>query len=322
MEELEPSLKPRIEEAVKVVAKMGQDKLWFNEKLTQKKLDRGGLLYLNWRKEELAHSVILERKKIDLLELLLHKLRFTDNGYQKKPIEACLSAQEIKKHNLRFRMVHESKSLASEKRLLKEIKGSQKLQEEDDSFASFCTQCEADLAYVTKHLKQIGNIYTRHSRYPNWWWNIARDEQMWWLQHRMPFLISKGDTKDREGEIRDLKCRIERCGVVLLKKADKTPIADDTNANASPTLVRGKTRTSLVSKKALQEQIKLSGKKIEESRKTLLALGLGPKSCKAQRNLVGVEKEMASLRKKLPGLDQRKSEAHQCILELFTKQQD
>lgn len=50
-------------------------------------------------------------------------------------------------------MVHESKSLASEKRLLKEIKGSQKLQEEDDSFASFCTQCEADLAYVTKHVR-------------------------------------------------------------------------------------------------------------------------------------------------------------------------
>lgn len=74
----------------------------------------------------------------------------------------------------------------------------------------------------------------------------------------MPFLISKGDTKDREGEIRDLKCRIERCGVVLLKKADKTPIADDTNANASPTLMRGKTRTSLVSKKALQEQIKVT----------------------------------------------------------------
>lgn len=74
----------------------------------------------------------------------------------------------------------------------------------------------------------------------------------------MPFLISKGDTKDCKGEIRELEWRIERCGVVLQKKADKTPIANNRTANANPTLVKGKTWTSLSSKRALQEQVKVT----------------------------------------------------------------
>lgn len=72
----------------------------------------------------------------------------------------------------------------------------------------------------------------------------------------MPFLISKGDTKDREGEIRELECRIKSCGIVLVRKADKPPIAKN-NANAGPTFVKGKTWTSLDSKEALREQIKV-----------------------------------------------------------------
>ncbi|XP_050367136.1 uncharacterized protein LOC126785477 isoform X2 [Argentina anserina] len=173
----EAGLKPRIEEAVKLVAKLGQDKLLFTETLMQRK-------------------------------------------------------------NLHFRMAHGSKSLATEKRLLKEIKGSQKQEEEEEeeSFALFCTQCEADLAYVTENLKGTTD-YTKHSRYPNWWWYIARHEMKWWLQHQMPFLISKENITDRGGEIRDLECRIERCEVVLLKKADKEETANNITTNASSTLV-------------------------------------------------------------------------------------
>lgn len=74
----------------------------------------------------------------------------------------------------------------------------------------------------------------------------------------MPFLISTGDTKDREGEIRELEWRIERCGVVLQKKADKTPISNNRTANANPTIVKGKAWTSFSSKKALQEQVKVT----------------------------------------------------------------
>lgn len=35
---------------------------------------------------------------MDALQLFLRKLRFTDNAYQKKPIQSCLSAQEMSKH--------------------------------------------------------------------------------------------------------------------------------------------------------------------------------------------------------------------------------
>ena len=77
----------------------------------------------------------------------------------------------------------------------------------------------------------------------------------------MPFLVSKGDTKIREGEIRELQWRIERCGVVLQKKSDKISISNNRTANASPTPVspvKGSNWTSFASKEDLQEQIKVA----------------------------------------------------------------
>ncbi|KAK9946252.1 hypothetical protein M0R45_011725 [Rubus argutus] len=307
MEDLEASLKARIEEAENLIATMGQDKLRITETLEQKMFDQRCLLSrlvcLNSDKEglihsvinekkkmdalqlflrklgftdRLIHSVINEQKKMDALQLFLRKLGFTDNAYQKKPIQSYLSAQEMSKHNLHFRMVHGSKSLAKEKQVLKEFK----VKEEKDCFASFWSQWEEDLVFLS--------------------------ENTWWLQHQMPFLISKGDTKDREGEIRELEWRIERCGVVLQKKADKTPISNNRTANANPTIVKGKAWTTFSSKKALQEQVKLAGKKIEQSRKTQLTLGLGPKIGQAERELVALEKDIGSLMKQLPGIDKRK----------------
>lgn len=66
--------------------------------------------------------------------------------------------------------------------------------------------------------------------------------------------------------------------------------------------------------------MQLAGKKIEESRKTQLALGLGPKIGQAERELVALEKDIGSLMKQLPGIDKRKDEAHQCILKLRKQQ--
>ncbi|KAK9946251.1 hypothetical protein M0R45_011725 [Rubus argutus] len=341
MEDLEASLKARIEEAENLIATMGQDKLRITETLEQKMFDQRCLLSrlvcLNSDKEglihsvinekkkmdalqlflrklgftdRLIHSVINEQKKMDALQLFLRKLGFTDNAYQKKPIQSYLSAQEMSKHNLHFRMVHGSKSLAKEKQVLKEFK----VKEEKDCFASFWSQWEEDLVFLSENvrlkidftaLKTGTSIYRR---YQNGTVHIDLHtlKQTWWLQHQMPFLISKGDTKDREGEIRELEWRIERCGVVLQKKADKTPISNNRTANANPTIVKGKAWTTFSSKKALQEQVKLAGKKIEQSRKTQLTLGLGPKIGQAERELVALEKDIGSLMKQLPGIDKRK----------------
>lgn len=305
MEDLEASLKARIEEAENLIATMGQDKLRLTETLEQKMFDQRCLLSrlvcLNSDKEGLIHSVINEQKKMDALQLFLRKLGFTDNAYQKKPIQSYLSAQEMSKHNLHFRMVHGSKSLAKEKQVLKEFK----VKEEKDCFASFWSQWEEDLVFLSENTGT--SIYRR---YQNGTVHIDLHtlKQTWWLQHQMPFLISKGDTKDREGEIRELEWRIERCGVVLQKKADKTPISNNRTANANPTIVKGKAWTTFSSKKALQEQVKLAGKKIEQSRKTQLTLGLGPKIGQAERELVALEKDIGSLMKQLPGIDKRKDD--------------
>lgn len=51
--------------------------------------------------------------------------------------------------NLHFRMVHGSKSLAKEKQLLKEIK----VKEEKDSFASFWSQWEEDLVFLSENVR-------------------------------------------------------------------------------------------------------------------------------------------------------------------------
>ncbi|KAL6208038.1 hypothetical protein ACLB2K_018990 [Fragaria x ananassa] len=318
--ELETSIKAEIEEAEKLIAMIGGEKLQLTDSLGQMMFDHrcwlSRLVDLNCRKEELVHSVIRERRKMDLLQQLPHKLRFADNTYQKKPIKLCLSAQEMSKHNLHFRMEHGSKSLVKEKRLLKEMKLSQK--EAEDGFASFWTQWEDDFTNASENI-------IRYRRYGNGivCINLHTLKQTWWLQHQMPFLISKGDIKDREGDIRELEWRIETCGVglpLLQKKADKTLLAFNRSADTNPIPVKGKTWTCLVTKKKLQDQIKLASKNKEESRKTQLALGLGLKLSEVQRELVTIERDMESLKKKMTLIDQKKDEAHQYIFKLRKQQ--
>lgn len=51
--------------------------------------------------------------------------------------------------NLHFQMVHGRKSLAKEKQLLKEIK----VKEEKDSFASYWSQWEEDLVFLSENVR-------------------------------------------------------------------------------------------------------------------------------------------------------------------------
>lgn len=64
----------------------------------------------------------------------------------------------------------------------------------------------------------------------------------------------------------------------------------------------------------------LASKNIEESRKTQLALGLGLKLSEVQRELVTIERDMESLKKKMTLIDQKKDEAHLSILKLRKQQ--
>ncbi|XP_024162453.1 uncharacterized protein LOC112169625 isoform X2 [Rosa chinensis] len=289
MEKVDPKLEVKIKEAKKLIAKMAQDKLQFTYTLEEKIFDQfsleSWLRYLNAQNDRLKYLLIKEMKKMDLLQMLVDKIRCTDNTYQKNSIKECLSAQEMNNHKLHCQMVHGSKSLRKEKQLLEDMK----LSQQEDKFVSFWTQLE----------EQLGVYHAD--------WRFDPMKQILLLHHQMPVLIITGDAvKDRIIEFRDLEWRIQSCGVALRNEYEAIAINNVNGKSA----VKGKTWTPLGSKKALQEQVKVAGKKIDELRKTQLALGLGKIISQVERESEAMKRGIDSWRKKFPELNQRKDKLY------------
>ncbi|KAJ6360854.1 hypothetical protein OIU77_004805 [Salix suchowensis] len=70
--------------------------------------------------------MVWRKKPQEHLQLALDKLSFANSAYQDREINSCFVADDINYRNLNFKMLHGSKNLAAEKKILREIKASEK----------------------------------------------------------------------------------------------------------------------------------------------------------------------------------------------------
>ncbi|VVA11774.1 PREDICTED: proton [Prunus dulcis] len=199
---------------------------------------------------------------------------------------------------LNFRMGHGTKSLAKEKQLLKQINVSQK--------EGVCLFSSLEEEY---HM--LPEYYS--------WWHYER-----WYQTNQRNIVQY-----RLRQIQQLKWQRESLAVLLQGQWDEAIAKASGNANANANsaanaaanaIAKGKIWDSLGSKKSLLEQIKNTCKAIDGLTKLLLAVR--PKINQVENELKAAGKDIETLQKKLPWIDQRKDEAHQCIHKLKKQQSE
>uniref|UniRef100_A0A6N2M099 Uncharacterized protein n=1 Tax=Salix viminalis TaxID=40686 RepID=A0A6N2M099_SALVM len=84
------------------------------------------LRILHEREKRLKYDMVWRKKPQEHLQLALDKLSFANSAYQDREINSCLVADDINYRNFNFKMLHGSKNLAAEKKILREIKASEK----------------------------------------------------------------------------------------------------------------------------------------------------------------------------------------------------
>uniref|UniRef100_A0A6N2LYZ3 mannan endo-1,4-beta-mannosidase n=1 Tax=Salix viminalis TaxID=40686 RepID=A0A6N2LYZ3_SALVM len=84
------------------------------------------LRILHESEKRLKYDMVWRKKPQEHLQLALDKLSFANSAYQDREINSCLVADDINYRNLNFKMLHGSKNLAAEKKILREIKASEK----------------------------------------------------------------------------------------------------------------------------------------------------------------------------------------------------
>ncbi|XP_068313738.1 uncharacterized protein [Pyrus communis] len=293
----EITIKGRIQEVEKLAAKICQDKIELNEDIEKRKCDRSsGLFRLEDLNEKgLKSRLAVEREKMNILQLFL--LRLTNKAPQGKPEKPFMPREKISKHKMNFRMVHGTNSLADEKQLVKEMN----MRRKEDTAGSFSPLGRDYYYYIPPPL--VTTYYLRHLSAVQYLRN-----QRSIMHHRLR-------------QIQELQWQGDRPGIVFERQWDEAIAEERASANpnaAANAIATARIWDSLSSKKALQEQIKVTGEKIEELTKSLTAVR--PKVRKVERELKAIERDMEILEKKLPLIDQRKDEAYQCLLKLKNQQ--
>lgn len=126
----DPDSRFRIEEAEILIKSLNERRLEVDKKIAERRSDReyiiSRLKILHEREKRLEYDMVLRKKQQGHLQAALDKLSFTNSAYQDREINSCLVADDINCRNLNFKLLHGSKNLAAEKKLLREIKASEK----------------------------------------------------------------------------------------------------------------------------------------------------------------------------------------------------
>lgn len=126
----DPDSRFRIEEAEILIRSLNERRLEVDKKIAERRSDReyiiSRLKILHEREKRLEYDMVLRKKQQGHLQAALDKLSFTNSAYQDREINSCLVADDINCRNLNFKLLHGSKNLAAEKKLLREIKASEK----------------------------------------------------------------------------------------------------------------------------------------------------------------------------------------------------
>ncbi|KAM1133632.1 hypothetical protein ACFX19_043568 [Malus domestica] len=307
----EITIKGRIQEVEKLAAKICQDKIQLNEDIAKRKCDRSSVLFRleDLNEKGLKSRLAVEREKMNILQLFL--LRLTNKAPQGKPEKPFMPREEISKHKMNFRMVHGTNSLADEKQLVKVMNVRQK----EDTAGSFSPLGRDYYYYIAPPL--ITTYYLRHLSAVQY----LRNQRS--IMHHRLRQIQELQWQGRQ--IQELQWQGDRPGIVFERQWDEAIAEARATANpnadanaAANAIATARIWDSLSSKKALQEQIKVTGEKIEELTKSLTAVR--PKVRKVERELKAIERDIEILEKKLSLIGQRKDEANQCILKLKNQQ--
>ncbi|KAB5530082.1 hypothetical protein DKX38_020163 [Salix brachista] len=84
------------------------------------------LKILHESEKRLKYDMVWRKKPQEHLQLALDKLSFANSAYQDREINSWLVSDDINYRNLNFKMLHGSKNLAAENKILREIKASEK----------------------------------------------------------------------------------------------------------------------------------------------------------------------------------------------------
>ncbi|KAJ6884882.1 hypothetical protein NC652_031780 [Populus alba x Populus x berolinensis] len=126
----DPDSRFRIEEAEILVKSLNERRLEVDKKIAERRSDREDIIsrlrILHEREKRLKDGVVLRKQQQGHLLVALDKLGFTNSAYQDREINLCLVDDDINCRNLNFKLLHGSKNLAAEKKLLREIKASEK----------------------------------------------------------------------------------------------------------------------------------------------------------------------------------------------------
>eukprot|EP00261_Vitis_vinifera_P024705 XP_010657116.2 PREDICTED: proton pump-interactor 1 [Vitis vinifera] len=120
------NVKTGIEETEKMIEKLDQDEDQIIEKLKKKLLDRDELnsllKTLRYREEDFERSIVWKRGELHPLQVARDKLCSVNKAYE---VGTICSGGELNTLSLHHQMLHKTKSIAEEKKLLREIKVSQ-----------------------------------------------------------------------------------------------------------------------------------------------------------------------------------------------------
>ncbi|KAG5221826.1 proton pump-interactor [Salix suchowensis] len=126
----DPDSRFRIEEAKILIKSIYRRRLDVNKKIAERRSDREEVLsrlkILHEKEKILKYDMVWRKKPQEHLQLALDKLSFANSAYQDREINSCFVADDINYRNLNFKMLHGSKNLAAEKKILREIKASEK----------------------------------------------------------------------------------------------------------------------------------------------------------------------------------------------------
>ncbi|KAJ6763861.1 RNA-BINDING PROTEIN YLMH-RELATED [Salix purpurea] len=124
----DPDSRFRIEEAKILIKSIYRRRFDVDKKIAERRSDREEVLsrlrILHEREKRLKYDMVSRKKPQEHLQLALDKLSFENSAYQDREINSCLVADDINYRN--FKMLHGSKNLAAEKKILREIKASEK----------------------------------------------------------------------------------------------------------------------------------------------------------------------------------------------------
>ncbi|XP_059450962.1 proton pump-interactor BIP103-like [Corylus avellana] len=301
------NLEVRIEEAKNLMEKMRQEQLEISRNIKERKADQDRLVSrLNYRDNNngFGNSVDWGGKHLNFHKLTLEKLCFANNAYRGRASKSC-SSKRVLDINGEFDddlLQQALDKLYSEKQSYRgrSRNSCSSLQDLDKNKLHFRMLHGRNT--LSEEKKLLKDINARNQKAPSSCFSLDELDDAIWGFHRRERWDWMFNNKDGDQER------------IIKEKNQLTCLKEKAIATAA---VKGKLWTSLGSKQAIQDKIKLLVTELDgemketSSRRTILQLI----KRRDQRELKKIREDIKSLQKQLEVARHRKNEMFECILQ-------